>query len=49
LVAAEAAMEAEWEKEKWVKVAAKIKELDGPDWDPRFMKKTWSDRQEVGA
>jgi hypothetical protein len=40
MVMAEAAVDAEWDKEKWARIATKIKEMNGPEWDPKFVKKT---------
>jgi hypothetical protein len=42
LVEAEAAADAEWEKQvKFVRVAAILKDVhDGKEWDPKFLAKT---------
>ncbi|EHL03261.1 hypothetical protein GLAREA_09350 [Glarea lozoyensis ATCC 20868] len=45
MVAAQAVVDAEWEKEKWARIAVKIREMNEPDWDPKFVKKTAMNRR----
>jgi hypothetical protein len=49
LKASEAAISEELEKEKWGRVAEHMKTLNGPEWDAKFVKKTFAGLQKTGA
>jgi hypothetical protein len=48
-VEAEAAVEAEWQKEKWGKVASHLETEGEKTWNAKFLKKTFGERAKNGG